>query len=175
MYSLITLAVIIGILGSVVLNQLRKKARSFPLGLTLVFSLVALVIGGIVTQEILHHFVPTKLISKEYKLSAMRTSSGTYGSFAMGTGTTNSFTKFSLYVVNDDGSVSPLDIAADDRVKIFEDSSLKDTGYLTHTVKKYDYSTPIANWVWQRPNWEELVTEHLRVPAGTLLHTFSAQ
>lgn len=175
MYSLITLAVIIGILCSVVLKQLRKKGCSFPRGLTLVFSVISLVISCIVAQEILHLFVPTKLISKEYKLSAMRTSSGTYGSFAMGTGTTDSFTKFSLYVVNDDGSASPLDIAADERVKIFEDSSLKDTGYLTHTVKKYDYSTPIANWVWQRPNWEKLVTDQLRVPVGTLLHTFTAQ
>lgn len=167
--------VVFGILGFVVSSALRKKWGYHPWELLLAPFLLAVSVSSFTADQILQGYVPVKLTRTEYKLSAMRTGEGVKGSFVIGSGVIGSSMKFQMYVVNNDGSVSPMEIAADSRVILVEDRDLENVGYLTVTVKKCDYSTAIANWVWRNSHWEELVSYELRVPVGAVLHDFVAQ
>ncbi len=163
------------ILFIVVIGFLRNKYNDFPIEIHVALTAVASILLVIGTMLVLKGYVPHRVVSTEYELAAMRTTDGIEGSFVLGSGSVGSFMRYHVYIKNSDGSVSPNTISVYENVRIKEDQDLKNVGYWTRTVWKYDYSTFIAHWVVQLPDAETLISNELKVPAGTVVHSFAAQ
>jgi hypothetical protein len=131
---------------------------------------------GALSCGLLRDFVPRQVVTNTYTLAAMHGADTIHGSFVYGTGSLGSVMMYRVYVKNDNGSVSPYQIPASSNVEIVQKDDLKDVGYWKRTVRKFDYSTtPLAHWVIQSPDEETLLKTELVVPAGTFVHSFSAQ
>ncbi|MDR3612954.1 MAG: hypothetical protein P4L53_05255 [Candidatus Obscuribacterales bacterium] len=167
----VALFVVLVILGSI---YCRKTQIPF-MGIVVVSGFICFCIGSL-SAGILRHYVPRQLVTNTYTLAAMHTTSTPQGSFVWGSGSLGGVMKYDVYVKNDNGSVSPYRISANDNVEIIENADLKDVGYWKRTVRKFDYSTtPLAHWVIQSPEEETLIKTELVVPVGTVLHNFAAQ
>lgn len=77
---------------------------------------------------------------------------------------------YGVRVRNVDGSSSPYNIVADEKVHVIEDETLKDTGTWTVTTHHYDTTNPLFGWTFNgdaRSAWNVVKVE-LRLPKGAV-------
>lgn len=149
---------------------------TFAASVVSVFAFALLVLGVV---EVFVYKAPSRLETVEIKLASMRTTeavSGSFsGSFVVASGAISSAMVYNVYMLNADGSVTPQRIPASDKLRIIEDRDLHGTGYWTQAVSRKDTSS-VRNWViGNADKHTEFVGNELRVPVGTVLHSFAAQ
>ena len=171
MYTTIA-CVVLFIVLSIVFERYSRNKRVLLLDI-FVFSFCISFIVWIVSLFTLSFWLPQKVVTETHELAAMRTSDGIQGSFVLGS--IGSVMEYHVRVKNSNGSVSPFQISADANVEITEDADLKNVGYWKRTVWKYDYSTPIAHWAYHTNELATLISDELKVPVGTVVHSFAAQ
>lgn len=122
-------------------------------------------------------FLPHKeQIQGPYTLATLKSGesySGTYsGTFIWATGRFGSTPVYNVLVRNSDGSFTPWSIPADKHVRIVEDNGLNEIGYWRQTIRVVDRSHFLSNWFFSLDAFKVTVQE-LRVPKGTIKHSFS--
>jgi hypothetical protein len=141
-------------------------------------SIYGLVIGamvGCVAALVIGSFAPRHdVVYGPATLVSLGTSNGVKGTFIWGSGGIGSDMQYHFYFLNDDGSVTPRQVEADDYVRITEDKTLKDVGYWSNTFSERDPSSPLYHWAFGGNN-PVLVNQLFRVPVGTVEHRFAAQ
>lgn len=102
-------------------------------------------------------------------LAAMRNGSGLSGQFVLGSGSIETSSVYRYLQKESDGGVTPAEVKADGRVRIYEDGSLQETGYLSEI-----YSLPSSNsaWKWFALGARRFVRYEFHVPEGTVVHQF---
>jgi hypothetical protein len=172
MYSMLALALAGALIGACVGQRLEKKAIALLIG-----GAVGTFLGGFVGMFlalIVGNWVPMHNV--EYgpaTLVAVNSSNGMTGTFVWGSGSVNSQTSYNFMKRNDDGSLTPGQIPANDYVRIIEDKDLKDVGYWMSTYREVDTSSALYNWSLAAEDRNKLVKQELRVPAGTVVQGFS--
>lgn len=129
----------------------------------------------LVSSVFISFFLPSKLVVETHELVAMSTGSQMRGSFVIGSGSFDSQMEYTVYVKNNDGSVSPMVIPAQAKVSIIEDEHLSVVGYWRHSAKKFDTTSVIAKWTLaaNTDSDVELISNVLIVPVGTVFYSFS--
>jgi hypothetical protein len=106
-------------------------------------------------------------------LVSMRSADGISGTFILGTGRINSETIYNFMIKDSDGSVVPDSVPADQRVHIFQDQSLKDTGTWTSTFHEPDTSSVLASWALGLEEERQLTRQEFHVPVGAVVQQFN--
>lgn len=117
--------------------------------------------------------IPFRAVTEgPWTLASVRSHDSLQGSFIWGTGTVNGALTYHVYVKNNDGSITPYQIAGDNRVKIIEDSTLDGVGYWRQTRLVDDLSTPISRWTGFKRGINQVTEIEIRVPVGTVRQSF---
>ncbi len=161
------LSIIIGaILGLLVSSyifgkpDLSVKSAFFSLGAVL-GAVVALFIG-----DNLEHLEVEVLRTP---LAAMRNGTGLSGQFVLGSGSIETTSVYRFLQQEPDGAVTPADVKADRQVRIYEDSNLNETGYLSRI---YSVSVSSPAWNWFSLGASRFVRYEFHVPKGAVVHQF---
>ena len=172
MYSIYALALAGALIGICIGLCSKNKVGGFFAGGGVGGFLGAIV--GMFAALIAANWVPThNVLYGPATLVAVNSSSGTSGAFVWGTGSVSSQVYYNFMQRNDDGSLTPGQIPADQYVRIIEDKDLKDVGYWQSTFNEVDPMAPMYKWTLGSSVRNHLVKQELRVPAGTVVQGFS--
>ncbi len=168
MYTIL-LCVFLGLLISGYLTRENDTLTKF---LGVVCGWVAGVIIGAFAAAMITAFLLPKYESPDpqIELVSLRSANGVNGSFIFGSGGINSETKYSFLMKNADGSMTPGEIHANHRVRIFEENELAYRGYWVKVYKVNDQSSALTSWAF---NSKRFVRHEFHVPVGSVRHGFS--
>ncbi len=102
-------------------------------------------------------------------LAAMRNGTGLSGQFVLGSGSIESTSVYRFLRQESDGGVTPSEVKADSLVRIYEDDSLQQTGYMSQI---YSVLSTASSWDWFMLGTRRFVRYEFHVPKGTVVHQF---
>lgn len=161
------LSIIAGtILGRLVLYFFNPRADRIDKGAVFVVAAILGAGAGLLVGDSMEH---REVESLRTPLAAMRNGSGLSGQFVLGSGSIETSSVYRYLQQESDGGVTPAEVKADGRVRIYEDGSLQETGYLSEI-----YSLPCTNsaWKWFALGGRRFVRYEFHVPKGTVVHQF---
>jgi hypothetical protein len=169
MYSFITLTALGLLVGGA--TYLRTRSPGAIIG----GGLVGLV-AGFVMSALLCGFTPYRWTETgTWKLRSMNTIDGVSGTFVWGTGSLRSETAYRVLIVNDNGSVSPLTIAATvNNTEIFEQDTLTNEGEVTIYRYMRDRSWWGNGWALEKSD-TDWYSYKITVPKGSVRNEFTVQ
>jgi hypothetical protein len=138
--------------------------------LCLVISYIAV---WITEGQVNKHIPSVTQVVDSWNLVAMRSSCGLSGSFVWGIGSFGGHIVYTVYIKNDDGSMTPRRITADGNTRIIEDSSLHNTGTWRRLEIVRDETSPLTNWA--PHEYSRGFIDEITVPTGTVVQSFAAQ
>lgn len=175
MYTLYTCA-ILGVLLALVLDIRTLQNKEFSkVAVSASFGcLGGAGIGLLLAIGVIASLVPNKLVVYgPVNLVAMRSADSYSGSFLFGTGAVNSTVHYNFLIKMTDGSVTPIQLIADQLVHITEDSALHDSGTWTSTMVEADKNSPLYNWAIGLESRKYISRQDFRVPPGTVIQQFT--
>lgn len=172
---MITISVF-AVLGSALLVYLdsdgfkRRCYHTIPLAILGFFcgTVVGIILGTLISLA-----VPYKVsLSASYKLAALRTVDAVGTNFILGTGELQATATYRFMSINDNGSLTPGAVQADNLVQIVEDPALTKEGSLEIFEKGCDRASILYFFAaCSRP---QTTAKIFRVPPGTVVHSFNA-
>jgi hypothetical protein len=164
MYSIILCAV----LGLLIIGIKNRSFGAAAFG-GIVGAIVGIFVSLFVSMATPHAWVE----EGKWDLAAMRTTDHVHGAFVLGSGSFEGTSSYRVLIRNADGSMTPFSVAADNRVKIFEDAGLDQKGVLIIHMRVADPKSALYNWglihATQHRSYE------LHVPKGSVVTQFSVQ
>lgn len=137
-------------------KKLLPKVAASAVGGFFIGSLIALFAG----------FTVYGTTQTSIELASIRTTTGAQGVFVLGSGAVGSVENYNLLVVNADGSVTPMQLRANRKVRIYEDPTLHNVGRLVTTVA--------TDTSWSLGTRRDLGYS-IYVPVGSVLSEFKVQ
>ncbi len=163
------LKLVIGIIGAIITFLWLKEVNYMGSLEHLLLS----GLGGLIFSMLVGLAAPTIEVKEPpVNLVALRSADGLTGTFVLGTGGINRTASYYFMVRHADGSMSPNEVDANNRVFFTEDSSLKDTGIWTRTVSQTDTSG-ICRLAFCSPSGVKVVRNDFRLPPGSVVKRFS--
>lgn len=173
MYSYLAMFVLAAALGALIHVRYRRrlplhKRIALYMGLA-----AASVLGGHVTGCLIGAVAPWRYeLVSSIPLAALRTAEGPAGTFVLGSGRIDQEMTYVVYVRNDDGSVTPHRIKANQSVKIFQDPQLVNQGFWKSFRRVVDKDWWLRGFALCKPTSQDYLI-HLVVPNGAVVEQFS--
>ncbi len=154
----------------------RQTRRLNCVNFFVIVYLPLLLAATLLTSIITINFVPLKAIEYAPKeLVAVKGKDSLSGNFALGSGTLTTGLTYLIYVKNEDGSFTPHQVKANQTTRIIEDASLTGVGYWRKTTWVYDPDSLWAKWTCFDLQHEIREDDEIRVPVGSIVHSFELQ
>jgi hypothetical protein len=148
----------------------RRCYHTVPLG---VLGFVCGAVVGMILATLLSLAVPYKVsLSANYKLTALRTVDAVGSNFILGTGELQATATYRFMSINDNGSLTPGSVQADNLVQIVEDPALTKEGSLEIFERGCDRASIL--YLFAACSRPQTSAKIFRVPPGTVVHSFSA-
>jgi len=171
MYTFLALAFIGLVCGAILARRKAlKPARVYHAGF--IGLVIGAVIGNISAMVVGAYMPRHQVIYGPATLVAMHSVDGVSGTFVYGSGSMSSQLSYHFIRRNSDGSLTPGHVPADSMVHIVEDANLKGVGYWTSTFDEADKTSPLAAWALGAREYDVLIRQEFRVPAGTVVQDF---
>lgn len=133
------------------------------------FMCIGAIYGACIGVYVANNLEHQEVELRRTPLAAMRNATGLSGQFVLGSGSIETSSVYRYLEQESDGGVTPAEVKADGRVRIYEDGSLQETGYLSEI-----YSLPCSNspWKWFALGGRRFARYEFHVPKGTVVHQF---
>lgn len=170
MFTVITIA-FIAVMTGIYIGYREEGSSGIYFG-GLLGALLGILLGFIIALAVGCTLPRVNMSSGPFTLVSMKTENGISGAFVIGTGNLHSRASYQMLLRNEDGSMTPYSVTADDKVRLIEDSSLKDKGLWIVTYNRPNPASLICNWVLFLSNSTQIVSHEIRVPTGSIIQNF---